>query len=67
MTDGINSRHGERVIGRGLAEEGKAMIEVLASEKGGWTILLTRPDGHSCIIGSAEAWTKVPPHVGNPA
>ena len=43
------------------------MIEVLASEKGGWTVLLTRPDGHSSIIGSGEAWTKVLPHVGNPA
>ncbi len=43
------------------------MIEVVAGEKGGWTILLTRPDGHSSIIGSGEAWTKVLPHVGNPA
>ena len=38
-----------------------AMIEVFASKAGTWTILLTRPDGGSCIVSAGESWEEHPP------
>ena len=43
----------------GLTESG-AVLEVLASTVGSWTILITRPDGVSCVVTSGEAWDTVP-------
>lgn len=38
----------ERVIGRGLAEDGRVMFEVFAGPKGTWTLLVSTPEGSSC-------------------
>jgi len=42
----------------GLASNG-AVLEVLTSESGTWTIILTMPTGTSCVVASGEAWEKV--------
>ena len=55
----LQNLHGEAVIARGLTSEGKEMVELLASEDGTWTILVTNTDGQTCMVGSGEAWTKV--------
>jgi len=35
------------------------VVEVYASDQTGtWTIVLTRPDGVSCLIASGEMWEK---------
>lgn len=40
---------------------GGAVIEVFTARNGKtWTILLTRPDGKSCIVAAGESWTAVP-------
>lgn len=44
----------------GLANQ-TAIIEVFTSKAGTWTILLTKPDGASCILGVGEAWEDIPP------
>lgn len=55
----LQNQYGEDVIARGLTSEGKEMVELLASEDGTWTILVTNTDGQTCMVGSGEAWTKV--------
>lgn len=55
----LQNLHGEAVIARGLTSEGKEMVELLASQDGTWTILVTNTDGQTCMVGSGEAWTKV--------
>jgi len=46
---------GEEPTGAGLSSNG-GMLEVYASERGTWTIVLTRPDGLSCLIATGEHW-----------
>lgn len=38
------------------------LIEVFAARHGQtWTILVTRPDGNSCILAAGDLWTPMPP------
>jgi hypothetical protein len=48
----------ERPAGVGLVNNG-TVIEVLTSQKGSWTILMTRTNGVSCVVASGEAWESV--------
>lgn len=44
----------------GLANNG-GVIEVLSSKKGStWTIIITMPNGTSCMIAAGENWQSVP-------
>lgn len=52
----LNRQYGElrRATGLGSAQ---ALIEVWVSyDTGSWTILLTRPNGTSCIMAAGDAW-----------
>ena len=51
----LDTRFGERLIARGLAESGQ-IVEIYASSKGTWTIIATAPSGVSCLIAGGEAW-----------
>ncbi len=43
----------------GLASNG-AVIEVLASPSGSFTIILTQPNGLSCVMAAGENWENLP-------
>lgn len=44
----------------GLANNGN-VVELLTTRDGRtWTMLMTRPDGTSCVIAAGEAWEAVP-------
>lgn len=60
MVKVLARRFDERPRAIGLANA-TAVIEVFTSEKGTWTILLTRPDGASCIVSAGENWEETPP------
>lgn len=51
----LESAHGEapRAIGRST---NGGLLEVLVSPSGGWTILVTTPNGPTCILASGESW-----------
>ncbi len=47
----------------GMSDNG-AVIEVLSTRDGAtWTILMTTPDGQSCVVATGEAWEPVEPQV----
>lgn len=48
----------EAPIGVGLASNG-AVVELLVSTGGTWTLMVTRPNGTTCLIGTGEAWQAV--------
>ncbi|MEC9345168.1 MAG: hypothetical protein VYB54_03005 [Pseudomonadota bacterium] len=51
--------YSEAPVAMGLAANG-AIIEVLSSKEGqSWTIILTRPDGLSCVMAAGESWQPV--------
>ena len=43
----------------GIAEEG-SLIEVLVSPSGSWTMVVTKPGGLTCIIGTGRDWNTRP-------
>lgn len=52
----LAERYGETRQSMGLNQD-KGLIEVYASDDtGSWTILLTRPDGTTCLLASGELW-----------
>lgn len=57
----------EKVFGRGLAVDGRRMIELFVSETGSWTVLASDPNGHSCVMASGEDWQGLTVSVGDPA
>lgn len=48
----------EVVVGRGLGANG-ALIEIYASEKGTFTVVLTRPNGMSCLMAVGENYERI--------
>ena len=58
VVDRLETGYGETFAGGGL-QSSSQIIEVWASEdQGTWTILMTRPDGMSCIMASGTDWRK---------
>jgi hypothetical protein len=52
----LGSVHAERLVAAGIQDENH-IVEVWTTEDGNtWTILLTRADGLSCIVGAGNAW-----------
>lgn len=58
----LEKRHQEQPTSMGLASNGK-MVEVLTSEDGTWTILVTSADGTACVVAAGEAWQNTQPQV----
>jgi hypothetical protein len=64
----LGEKYGETRRSLGLAQ-GRGVVELYASdETGSWTILVTSPQGLSCLIAAGEAFQVDPVAVaGNPA
>lgn len=56
---GFRSSHQETTAHVALIHDG-AVLEVLTSGKGTWTLLIVQPDGRACIFATGEAWENVP-------
>ena len=67
VVEQLGKKFGEAVTARGLSQNGKAMIELLVSDSGSWTVLASDPTGRSCIIATGEDWHHVPVLKGDPA
>ena len=55
----LKKGHSETPVSMGLASNG-AVIEVFASDKGTFTIIMTLPSGMSCLMAAGEDWQDVP-------
>ncbi len=56
--DSLAEGYAESPVAMGLVSNG-SVLEVLASENGTWTIIVTMPNGLSCVVASGEAWEDV--------
>lgn len=61
----LSDRYNEAPKSMGLSADG-AVVEVLASTAGTWTILITRPDGLACLMASGESWENLPQMAEGP-
>jgi hypothetical protein len=60
MVSRLGNLHAEHLVAAGLQDE-RHIVEIWASEDGStWTVLLSRVDGVSCIMGAGSAWTSYP-------
>ncbi len=55
----LRTAYDESPVTRGLTVDGK-VLEILASDRGTWTIIVTAPSGETCGIAAGEAWFTVP-------
>ncbi len=55
----LEKTYSEAPVSIGLASNG-AVIEVLASPSGSFTIILTRPNGLSCVMTAGENRENLP-------
>ncbi len=63
VVDHLASEYSERPVAIGLASNG-GVIEVLSSQKSGsWTLIITMPNGPTCMIAAGENWELVPKSV----
>ena len=56
----LGNKYKEAPVAAGITSSGK-LVEVLSNSSGTtWTIILTSPQGVSCLIVSGEGWRTVP-------
>ncbi|WP_416896146.1 MAG: hypothetical protein ACMVY4_11370 [Minwuia sp.] len=60
VLDKLSNNYKEAPVAMGIASNG-AVLEVLTSSEGAqtWTILITQPNGISCVMATGEDWTDV--------
>ena len=68
ILDRLEQQFAETPQALGLSEDG-ALVEVMVSPAGGWTILVTYPKRPSCVVATGEGWESllVPVPAGRPA
>ena len=55
----LKTRHAEAPVSMGLAVNG-TVVEVFSTKDGAsWTLLMTMPNGQTCMIAAGESWTPV--------
>ncbi len=55
----LEKTYSETPVSVGLASNG-AIIEIFASPTGTFTIILTRPNGLTCVMAAGESWQDLP-------
>lgn len=58
LIERLESQYGETQRAVGLKGT-KALFEIWASEKGTWTVLMTRPDGTTCPLAEGTDWRDI--------
>ena len=56
----LSKAYGEQVSGRGLTADGKKMLELLTSESGSWTLIVTDVHGNTCMFAGGDVWMNLP-------
>lgn len=59
---GLATQYSEQPISMGLASNG-GVIEVFASKTGSFTIMITAPNGVSCLMAAGKHWELMKPKV----
>jgi hypothetical protein len=60
LTEMLHRKFAEQPAALGLQSDGR-LVEVFVADDGiSWTIVVTRPDGWSCIVAVGESWESLP-------
>lgn len=61
----LQNKFKEQISARGLSQDGKAMFELLISDQGNWTIVVSTPNGRSCLVAVGKSWHLIDRKDGN--
>jgi hypothetical protein len=61
ITEHLEKEYGEVIVGLGLDNSGRMILEVYASPSGTWTVLVTVAGGPSCIRATGQGWQSAAP------
>ncbi len=59
ISENLKKSYTEAPVSMGLTSGG-GVIEVFASPKGTWTLIITQPNGMSCLIAAGHDWEELP-------
>ena len=62
----LETKFNEQIIGRGLTKDGQAMVEILVSDAGSWSVVVTDTYGRTCLMATGEDWSAIQLLVGDP-
>ncbi len=62
----LDQRYKEAPAALGMIDNG-SVLELLTSSDGTWTILVTAPNGKTCLVASGENWETLPKLASGPA
>jgi len=66
VLDYLSNKYSEKPIAMGVAANG-GLIEVLTSTEGStFTIIVTMPEGETCMVAAGESWESLPPGLMYP-
>jgi hypothetical protein len=54
----LDQNHKEAPQALGVTGSGQ-VVELLVSDKGTWTIIVTAPNGVSCLVAAGESWENI--------
>lgn len=54
----LDKRHKEAPQALGVTGSGQ-IVELLTSDRGTWTIIVTTPNGVSCLVAAGESWENI--------
>lgn len=60
IADALEKKYQEVSIAKGVAGQGRLIIELFASPKGSFTILAIETSGHTCVIAAGDGWVIGP-------
>ncbi len=55
----LGKKYSEAPVSMGLATNGNVVEVFSAVDGSSWTLLMTMPDGRSCLVASGESWMSV--------
>jgi hypothetical protein len=55
----LKGKYDEKPVSMGLANNG-TIVQVLTSSDGTWTIVMTAPNGVSCLLTAGDYWRNLP-------
>lgn len=60
VLDYLSAKYAEKPVAMGVAANG-GLIEVLTSNEGStFTIIVTMPEGETCMVAAGESWESLP-------
>ena len=61
LTADLAKRFNEEPIGMGLVSNGMLMELFSSADGKTWTVMISQPNGQSCLLGAGEGWEEIKP------